>query len=268
MKYVVFVILVLFAILLGALGYRQIARPLDVNEIGDCGTQSQCRDDLTKEQCLSQLSGGGYGNACQPDTDGMYHTTTCAPGYEPGLGQIDCVPKIRDRACEVEFFCPPGSIADWTNPVEACGHFGPTCGDVRRGGTADCCAKCGESPIQIAKCRKPATSATPTPSPSPENPILTCSTLTRAPDTTTVVGDTLVFTCTGASVPVGAVSLTYDYQYKIGSGAWQAMAETTTAPTKGRLTIAACGSYTVQCRVCGTIAGQKVCSPVWAGATQ
>lgn len=98
------------------------------------------------------------------------------------------------------------------------------------------------------------------------NPTLMCSSLTRTPTTTPAVGDKVTFTCAGASTPAGAVSLTYKFRYSLNSGAYVAMTNKTA--TTSELTIAACGSYKVQCQTCGTINGVLTCDPNWVAATQ
>lgn len=104
------------------------------------------------------------------------------------------------------------------------------------------------------------------------NPILMCSSLSRTPTTTPVIGDKVTFTCVGASTPAGAVSLTYKFRYSLNSGAYVAMTNKTA--TTSELTIASCGSYKVQCQACGiipntrpTVGGaNETCDPIWSGA--
>lgn len=104
------------------------------------------------------------------------------------------------------------------------------------------------------------------------NPTLMCTSLTRTPTTTPVVGDKITFTCVGASTPAGAVSLTYKFRYSLNSGAYVAMTNKTA--TTSELTIASCGSYKVQCQACGiipntrpTVGGaNETCDPIWSGA--
>ena len=50
------------------------------------------------------------------------------------------------------------------------------------------------------------------------NPTLMCDSITRAPNTTVSLGDTLTFTCVGSSNPAGSVNLSYKFRYSINSG--------------------------------------------------
>ena len=130
------------------------------------------------------------------------------------------------------------------------------------------CDECGTKPVAFTNQFTGKSCTTNNPPNEEVSPTLTCTDLTHAPAGIPSVGADLLFTCTGASKPVGAVALTYNFRYQLNGGEWNTMATNTANPPKGKLTVAACGTYKVQCRVCGTIAGQKVCSPVWAGATQ
>lgn len=110
------------------------------------------------------------------------------------------------------------------------------------------------------------TTPTPSPSPSPSGSAsLMCSGLTRTPTTTPKIGDKLTFTCTGASTPAGAVSLSYKFRYNMNSGAYVTLVNKTA--TTAEMTVAACGTYKVQCQTCGTINGTLTCDPVWTSAT-
>lgn len=130
------------------------------------------------------------------------------------------------------------------------------------------CKQCGSKPVAFANKLTGVSCKTEKVTNDAVAPTLTCTDLSHAPAGVPAIGANLLFTCTGASKPVGAIALTYNYRYQINAGAWTAMAVNTANPPKGMLTIAACGEYKVQCRACGTINGTKVCSPVWAGATQ
>ena len=110
------------------------------------------------------------------------------------------------------------------------------------------------------------TTPTPSPSPSPSGSVsLMCTGLTRTPTTTPKIGDKLTFTCAGSSTPAGAVSLNYKFRYNINSGAYVTLANKTA--TTAEMTVAACGTYKVQCQTCGTINGVLTCDPVWGSAT-
>lgn len=106
------------------------------------------------------------------------------------------------------------------------------------------------------------------PSTPPTTPVLSCTGLTVTPTTTPVVGDNLLFTCAGSVVPAGATRLSYFYRSSLNDGAWTTMATDRSATPKGMLKINACGTYKVECKVCGTIGTAQVCDPVWVGATQ
>ena len=115
-------------------------------------------------------------------------------------------------------------------------------------------------------CNEPEETPNPTPTPSvPVVSTLMCSNLTRTPTTTPVIGDKVTFTCVGASVPAGSVNLSYKFRYSLNSGAYLNLTNKT--PTTSELTIAACGTYSVECQACGTINGVLTCDPTWAGAT-
>lgn len=144
------------------------------------------------------------------------------------------------------------------------GNLGCFCGTVQvdtPNGHTSYSSTCG--------CEEEEETTTSNPSPSPSTPVtasLMCTSLTRTPTTTPAVGDKVTFTCVGASTPAGAVSLTYKFRYSLNSGAYVAMTNKTA--TTSELTIAACGSYKVQCQACGTINGVLTCDPNWTAATQ
>lgn len=103
------------------------------------------------------------------------------------------------------------------------------------------------------------------PSSPPSAPTMTCTGLTRIPNTTPKLGDKLTFTCAGTVTPSTAGTLSYKFRYSINDGAMIALTNKTT--TTAELVIDACGSYSVECQACATISGVKKCSPVWVGAT-
>ena len=81
-----------------------------------------------------------------------------------------------------------------------------------------------------------------------------------------VVGSKITFTCAGSTVPAaGASLLRYTFRYNIDGGAWKDLANKTDSTAE--LTIAACGTYGVQCKACATYQGTTLCDPVWQGAT-
>jgi hypothetical protein len=107
----------------------------------------------------------------------------------------------------------------------------------------------------------------PSPSPSPGTPVLACTGLTQTPATASpALGSVLTFTCAGTVTPAGATALTYKFRYSLNDGADQLMTNVTA--NTARLTISTCGTYSVQCKVCGTIGGVQKCDPIWQGAVQ
>jgi hypothetical protein len=80
------------------------------------------------------------------------------------------------------------------------------------------------------------------------------------------VNGAVTFTCLGAVAPAGATNLTYQFRSKIGTAAYTTMTNVTATTTS--LTPTQCGvQYQVECRACGTIAGQSQCTATWTGAT-
>jgi len=94
---------------------------------------------------------------------------------------------------------------------------------------------------------------------------MSCTSLTKNV-ASPIVGSKITFTCAGATVPAaGASLLKYDFRYNIDSGSWTTLANKTS--TTAELTVAACGTYSVQCRACVTYQGTTQCDPIWQGAT-
>lgn len=96
--------------------------------------------------------------------------------------------------------------------------------------------------------------------PTDTTPTMACTELTRTPVTAPSVGQAVTFTCVGSVTPSTAGTLSYKYRYSLNSGAYLPM-------TSNVLTIAACGSYSVQCQACATLNGVLTCDPTWTGAT-
>lgn len=96
-------------------------------------------------------------------------------------------------------------------------------------------------------------------------PVLACTGLTNTP-AAPVIGQTVTFTCAGTITPTGAATLSYKFKYSLNDGADQLLANKTN--TTAELAITACGTYSVQCKVCATIAGVLKCDPTWTGAIQ
>lgn len=109
---------------------------------------------------------------------------------------------------------------------------------------------------------------TPPPSAPPSiPPTMSCTGITRTPTTASpAVGTKLTFTCAGVVTPASAGTLTYKFRYSLNSGAYTALANKTA--TTAELTLAACGSYSVQCQACTVLNGVPTCNPIWTGAAQ
>lgn len=101
----------------------------------------------------------------------------------------------------------------------------------------------------------------------PNAPVLACTGLSRTPVTESpTIGTTLTFTCAGTISPASAGTLSYKFKYSLNDGSDQLLPNKTA--TTAELTISACGTYSVQCKVCATIAGVLKCDPTWTGAIQ
>jgi hypothetical protein len=141
------------------------------------------------------------------------------------------------------------------NGVPFKGNLGCFCGTVQVDtgtGHTSYTSKCG--------CEEEETTTTTTPT-------MSCTGLTRSPATASpAVGTKLTFTCAGVVTPASAGTLTYKFRYSLNSGAYQTLANKTA--TTAELTLAACGSYSVQCQACTTLNGVLTCNPTWTGATQ
>lgn len=99
-------------------------------------------------------------------------------------------------------------------------------------------------------------------------PTMSCNILTSTPDVKTTnpaIGNTITFTCAGSVVPASAGTLSYKFRYSINSGTVTTLTNKTA--TTAELTIAACGSYSVECQACATLNGTLTCDPIWTGAT-
>lgn len=94
---------------------------------------------------------------------------------------------------------------------------------------------------------------------------MACTGITRTPTTEPVIGGKVTFTCAGTVTPSTAGTLSYKFRYSLNSGTLTPLANKTA--TTAELTIAACGSYSVQCQACATLNGVLTCDPTWIGAT-
>lgn len=203
---------------------------------------------------------------CVQGDDGKYHadlSVNYATAADRYAVEAQCYAQKMGSGA---YICPVGTSVACTdkNGKPFNGNLGCFCGVVQIDtGTGHTSYKssCG--------CDKNETTTVNNPSPSPSTPTtpptLMCDGLTRTPTTTPVIGDKLTFTCTGSSVPAGAVALTYKFRSAIDGGVWSSLTNKTA--TTAEMTINACGTYKVQCQACGTISGAVVCDPVWTGAT-
>ncbi len=100
-----------------------------------------------------------------------------------------------------------------------------------------------------------------------QKPVMACISITKAPTGgAAAIGDKLTFTCAGSVTPPSAGTLSYKFRYSINNGAVTELVNKT--PTTAELTIAACGTYKVECQACATLNGVLTCKPTWTGATQ
>jgi hypothetical protein len=99
-------------------------------------------------------------------------------------------------------------------------------------------------------------------------PTMACTGITSAPavtPTAPVIGNKITFTCAGTVTPATAGTLSYKFRYNIDNGTYKSLTNKT--PTTAELSIAACGSYSVECQACATLNGVVTCDPVWTGAS-
>lgn len=100
-----------------------------------------------------------------------------------------------------------------------------------------------------------------------QQPGMACIGIAKTPTSgNAAIGDKLTFTCSGSVTPPTAGTLSYKFRYSINGGVPTALTNKTT--TTAELTIAACGSYKVECQACATLNGVLTCAPNWTGATQ
>jgi|GEM_PF-3832255 len=102
------------------------------------------------------------------------------------------------------------------------------------------------------------------PDSTPVSNTMSCTGITKSP-VAPALGNTVTLTCLGSVTPSTAGTLSYKFRYSINGGNFSTLSNTT--PTTASLTIAACGTYAVQCQACATLNGVLTCDPVWTGAT-
>lgn len=93
---------------------------------------------------------------------------------------------------------------------------------------------------------------------------MACTGIARSPNGEVKTGDKVTVTCAGKITGVPGASLTYNFRYRVNSAGWKTLAKKTT--TTAELTVAACGSYQVQCQTCVKVLNVTKCDPVWQGA--
>ena len=192
-----------------------------------------------------------------------------------GAGGSNCDYKCTNNGCQ----CNSGDcqVSHWK--CDRITNLGGGCqdGTPKIGTSASFSASCGSEQIDVVcngknidfRSRTNTTACGSTPKPSPSGTLeysMSCTGLTKnvvAP----IVGSKITFTCAGKTVPAaGATLLKYNFRYSLDSGTWKNLTNKTNSTAE--LTIAACGSYSVQCRACVTYGGKTQCDPIWQGATQ
>ena len=140
--------------------------------------------------------------------------------------------------------------------------FSATCGTEQ----IDVMQSTGNTPAAF-KSRTNASACGTKASAPPSGPTLACKSITKnVADASIAVGSAITLTCAGSIAPTAAGTLSYDFRYSVGTGAWVTLANATA--TTATLTPNQCGvEYTAECRACATIAGVKQCDPVWTGAS-
>jgi len=249
LKVVLGVLLLVVGVVGGLVGYnyyyaqKQVPKIAQVGRCGYCVGEvcKKCHGEINLDDCSNDSecknSGGGGGNnkSCNPKCDSSHE---CRKGKD---NQFYCVVKEDD-----------------------CNRYGQQSCEVPNPPYYTCCAKGYQCSPGVGCISKPKASKEPKPSPSPSvAPTIACTELIRTPLTTPVIGSVLTFTCAGAATPTSKV-ITYEFRSKIGSGAWTAMTNKTA--TTAKLTVALCGTYTIQCRACTMISGVKTCDPTWSAA--
>lgn len=216
----------------------------DVNNCGSCGNVCSgnypiCENKFCKSATDAQCTGAGQEPCTTKYADfGLGHTC-CAKGYKCDVGDG------YDNGCVKKNATPKPS----DNPPEthkACNTTTFQCKTVDGAGADTCTTDTQCAPV----------------------PVLACTGITSAPTVTTppAIGGKVTFTCAGTLTPPTAGTLSYKFRYSINAGTALPLANKTA--TTAELTIATCGSYSVQCQACATLGGVLKCNPTWTGATQ
>lgn len=202
-----------------------------------------CGSSAAVTNCQSQCG------KCFDRQGACLHETT--PGVQDGLCAVG---EIADNTDGVtyEYFCPgmientqagcqnPGKPA---NPNCYCGTVQVDGPNGVRSQTMTCGCNNDEEPPNLS---------------------LQCTGITRSPNTEVKTGDKVTFTCAGKLTGIQG-NLSYKFRYQLNGGVWSSLTNKST--TTAELTVAACGTYKVQCQVCATVLNKTKCDPVWQAAT-
>lgn len=258
----------------------------------NCGGTAVCfdkpgicdQDDATKQGALGTnynsiglcaVAGNYKGNVFTLENNTAEYTCTDSSCTAKGSGCISirytCGGTVPGYSCTDSINHPTFQTKTSVAQVGTATTFSNKCGTVEQ---IDVSCGDGGSPPKLAyvtsrtKINPPCTKTTTTTTTTTETPTMSCTGLTSVPALTPapVIGAKLTFTCAGVVTPATAGTLTYKFRYSINSGAVTPLANKT--PTTAELTIAACGTYSVECRACATLAGVVTCDPIWTGATQ
>lgn len=224
------------------------------------------------------------GTSCQSSKNTCVNNIDCGSATENGGGSqgggndgSDCklgtLPVSKDAKCDsgTDCHCQGGDLCTdkicQPDQKISCGNQGRAwCKNIQKTGGYTCCVKgyeCGGTDNQTGCV--PVKTSSPSNPPTPDEALLACTGITKnvvAP----VIGGKVTFTCSGTVTPATAGTLSYKFRYSINSGA--VLPLTNKTATTAELTIAACGSYSVQCQACATLGGVLKCNPTWTGATQ
>lgn len=246
-----------------------------------CNNGQRCRKVVNGESCVGTIM-------CTNSTDGQCvpDDASCGKSGRQCNTNADCASVGVGAICDTSGKCmdPGGPVGCGYSDINSCPKENRV---TEPGGDAYCDAqgrKCSQYRVECyngsswcyikseEQCGAPGscggeTRTTPRPSqsvvPSPSPQItIACLGLTKS-IAEPVMGDTVQLTCSGSVTPAGATSLSYQFRYRINQGSWQTLLS---SGAKADLAIDACGTYAVQCRTCGVVAGATQCSPVWVGA--
>lgn len=218
----------------GGASYDYCAPQITIPDDGKCTDAMLNSTDLAQVYLNSPLHENANGTFIGCGTGGNAGKNCFCTG-----GNVRCLPDSGKDSCGAEFN----------------GVYQPEKNLAREDATA--VVSTSETPTTV-------TSSTP---PTAENPVMACTGITSVPVTTPApaVGGKLTFTCAGTVTPATSGTLSYKFRYSINSGSYVSMTNKTT--TTAELTIAACGTYKVQCQACATLNGVLTCDPTWTGAT-